>query len=109
MRLWNAIGNLATGVVMATSVFAGIVVVRREFMPRPAAVTPPSAAPRAVKGWERWAENGRLVGRADAGVRLIEFADFQCPACDGLEKLLLRFRKEYPEDLAIAYHYVPSV
>jgi protein-disulfide isomerase len=107
MRFWNTAANIATGIALASSVLAAGVVVRREFSPRPAAASNNSEAPRDVKDWEQYIPTGRILGRTDASLKIVEFADFQCPACKSLETLLLKFRKDYPEDFAVSYHYAP--
>jgi len=76
------------------------------------AVVPPSAAedanaPRPIANWERYIPTGRLVGPANAPLTIVEFADFQCPACKTLHDQLKELQTEYPGVLAISYHYVP--
>lgn len=71
---------------------------------------PPAAANADVKpvpNWEQYISTGRLIGPANAALKLVVFADFQCPACRTLHEQLSSLRKEYPRDLAISYHYVP--
>ena len=43
----------------------------------------------------------------DAPLKVVEFADFQCPACRDLHLMLTRLEKEYPGALAVSYHYLP--
>ncbi len=47
------------------------------------------------------------MGPSTAALTVVEFADFQCPACKQLHILLKRYREKYPNDFAISYHYVP--
>lgn len=76
------------------------------------AVVPPAAtgdpnAPRPISDWEKYIPTGRLVGPRNAPLTLVEFSDFQCPACKTLHDQLNALRSEYPGALAISYHYVP--
>jgi protein-disulfide isomerase len=78
---------------------------------QPATVAPPAAgdanAPRPIANWEQYIPTGRLVGPRNAPLTLVEFADFQCPACKTLHDQLRALQTEYPGVLAISYHYVP--
>jgi protein-disulfide isomerase len=78
---------------------------------QPAVVPPPAAAdanaPRPIANWEQYIPTGRLVGPRNAPLTLVEFADFQCPACKTLHDQLKALQAEYPGVLAISYHYVP--
>lgn len=76
------------------------------------AVVPPAStgdadAPLPIAEWEKYISTGRLVGPRNAPLTLVEFADFQCPACKALHDQLKALQSEYPGALAISYHYVP--
>lgn len=79
---------------------------------QPNAETPPPRAvakegPRAVPDWQKYIPTGRIIGPSNAALTLVEFADYQCPACKTLHDQLTELRSQYPKDLAISYHYVP--
>ncbi len=46
-------------------------------------------------------------GPETAKVTLVEFADFQCPACAAYFPLVEKMHKEFPNDLRIVYKYFP--
>lgn len=46
-------------------------------------------------------------GPKDAPFWLIEFSDFQCPACKAFSGVVADLSKKYPEKLLIAYRYFP--
>ena len=74
--------------------------------------TPPPRAPakegpRAVPDWQKYIPTGRIIGPSNAALTIVEYADYQCPACKTLHDQLTEMRSKYPEDLAISYHYVP--
>jgi protein-disulfide isomerase len=78
----------------------------------PAPATPPSSAaaptaPKALETWQKYIPTGRLIGPENARIKIVEFADFQCPACRTFHYQLKELRSEYPGALAISYHYVP--
>lgn len=46
-------------------------------------------------------------GPKDAPVWLVEFSDFQCPACKAFSGAVTDLAKKYPDKLLIAYRYFP--
>lgn len=99
--------DVAVGLAVVSSVITAGILVRREFIgasPATAGSLPP---PRKIDRWEQYVPTGRLIGPSSAALTVVEFADFQCPACRELHKLLMLLRVEFPNDLAISYHYFP--
>lgn len=47
------------------------------------------------------------VGSADSLIHLIEYSDFQCPACASYEPTLVQLMEEYKDDLYFAYRHFP--
>lgn len=46
-------------------------------------------------------------GLKDASVWLVEFSDFQCPACKAFSSAVSDLVKQYPDTLLVAYRYFP--
>jgi len=46
-------------------------------------------------------------GNKDAKVWLVEFSDFQCPACKIFAKAVDELASQYPDKLLVAYRYFP--
>lgn len=99
------LSNVATGVLVLCALLVTGLVVRREFFP---------PAPLAVRdggelipGWEEYARGGHSMGPADAPLTLVEFSDFQCPACRVLSASLQEIREEYPDDIRVVYRHFP--
>ena len=67
----------------------------------PASETGPAITVDAVNR-EDWTKGNR-----DAKVVLIEYSDFQCPACAFYYPLLKKFSDEFGDKLAIAYRHFP--
>ncbi|HNN49548.1 MAG TPA: thioredoxin domain-containing protein [Pseudomonadota bacterium] len=51
--------------------------------------------------------NGPMVGPASAKVTIIEYSDFQCPFCSRVEGTLNQIRKNYGNDVRIAFKQLP--
>ena len=49
----------------------------------------------------------RAKGRANAPVTVIEYADFQCPACAAWHPLVGQLLREFPDDVQFVYRYFP--
>lgn len=90
------------GVVVTT------LLVRREIGP-----TPPEPPDRtrgyiaAQPDWQRYA-TGRRVGPAHAPVAVVDFSDYQCPACRVLEQRLQASRERFGADrFAVVVRHLP--
>ncbi len=57
--------------------------------------------PVGEQDWVRGAEN--------AFVTIMEYSDFQCPSCAGIEPILSRLEQEHPDDLRVVYRHFPLV
>jgi protein-disulfide isomerase len=49
----------------------------------------------------------KVQGNKDAAVTLLEYSDFQCPACATYEPLVQKLHEEFPDTLKIVYRYFP--
>lgn len=52
-------------------------------------------------------ERDYVKGNRDADVVLVEFSDFQCPACRGFYPLVAGVAEEFGDDIAIVYRHFP--
>lgn len=50
---------------------------------------------------------GQKIGSDSAKVKLVEFSDFQCPACKGYEPHVKDLRETYKDDLQLIYKHFP--
>lgn len=78
--------------------------VRRELRP-----ARPSGGPPAVEqsDWLRYAVDGQRLGPNGAKVALVEFADFECPACRVLEERIAESRRRLGVPFAVVYRHLP--
>lgn len=52
-------------------------------------------------------EDSQRIGSDSASVVLVEFADFQCPACRASHPVISQILSEYPEDVLFVYRHFP--
>lgn len=68
--------------------------------PEPTQPTQPSPPPEVTnRDWIR--------GPADAGITLIEYADFDCPYCGAFHSTMQQIAAEYPNDVRWIYRHFP--
>lgn len=48
-------------------------------------------------------------GRPDAKAVIVEYSDFQCPACSATYPLLSQLVKNYPNDVQVVYRHFPLI
>lgn len=103
-RSTGVLSTLGNILLVACAVLTTGMVVRRELR------TPkPPAAPQRVAQLADWKSyfNGRHIGPASARAVMVEFSDFECPACRVFESRLRQARAAYPDDFAIIYRHLP--
>lgn len=52
-------------------------------------------------------ENPHIKGNPNAKVKIVEFSDFECPACSSFYPYVLKLADSHPENLAIIYRHYP--
>lgn len=52
-------------------------------------------------------EDRPTIGPTDARVTIVEFADFQCPACGAAHPVLKRLVEAYPQDIKLVFRHFP--
>lgn len=61
-----------------------------------------------VEGWEALISSGQRMGPSGARVTILEFGDFECPACREFETGPLRgVRAEFPTQVAVVFRHWP--
>jgi protein-disulfide isomerase len=71
-----------------------------------------TAGPRTPKAlsegaWQALLQGGRVIGSLDAPVAIVEFADFECPACAHLSNLLHEVLRKHDTKVRIVFHHYP--
>ena len=52
-------------------------------------------------------ENNYTLGSKDAKVAIVEFSDFQCPACGSAHPIIKRITQEYGDKILFVYRHFP--
>lgn len=97
----------ALGTVLASVAAVGVAasVVHREFLSDPSPAQ--HIGSRPLDNWKLVASGEGRTGPADAPVTIVEFVDYQCPACKRYHKLLQALLDEFPDEVAIVYRDLP--
>lgn len=97
---------LRAAVIVSTAcaVVATATIVKREIRPgigRPRPVSVPGAL------WDSLLTTGHWIGPRRAPVVLVEFGDFECPACGAFARVIESVQRANPSGLALVYHHLP--
>jgi protein-disulfide isomerase len=98
-----------TTMVFALGIGGTFVLERLGLMKRPSAlaVMGKEEEPIEVPAWERFAEGGHSLGPSNAPITIIEFGDYECPACRQTESHLEAVRRKYSTQLRFVYRHWP--
>jgi protein-disulfide isomerase len=74
-------------------------------------IDPPNVAVRAdrqLRDWQGLFENGHWVwGSASSTVRILEFGDYECPACKAFNRVVEQVMPSYGEKVSLYYRHWP--
>jgi len=68
----------------------------------------PPRTPQVAEDWEREFEAGMKFGPDGAPVRIVEFVDFQCPACRNWHLRVDSLRHDFPLAVQVSVHHFPN-
>jgi protein-disulfide isomerase len=94
--------RLITAILAICAIAITVMAARRQLLPARNLLDE-----RRVANWRSLAQDGNRLGRADAPVPIIEFADFQCPSCAALQASLDTVRSHLGDSVAIVYRHYP--
>jgi protein-disulfide isomerase len=94
--------RLLTGLMVACALVVTGLALRNNFG-RP----PSPSAPPQVKDWRRYTTAGQVMGSSTAKLRVVEFADFQCPYCARLRSRLEDLRRDSDGRVAVVFRHFP--
>lgn len=94
----------AAVVVMVCSITVSSVYVYSQIGRSP---RPMPSEPRIIRQWREIAAAGVRMGPTDAPVTIVEFADYQRPACKELHRSLEPLRHRHPDQIALVFRKYP--
>lgn len=105
MKLGHVLLNATTAVTGLCAVIVTVHVIRNSAVASGSGNSARNPVP--VENWQSLASTGHRIGPLGAKLTVIEFGDFQCPACGAYEHTLDSMRQRHPGDFAIVFHEFP--
>jgi protein-disulfide isomerase len=85
----------------------GAAAVHREFIAPRAAGAAPERRSEYVPSWKELIPAGHLVGSPVAPVKILEFADLECPFCREFNRTVRAILRQYPKTVAYVFIHRP--
>jgi protein-disulfide isomerase len=107
----NKLDRLASGLLTVAAVAVAVVVVRRELLgaPRLGRTSEINRTDATYFGeWDSFLQHGILVGDSAAPIKIVEFVDFECPACRRFHETVLRATtEEFGAKVSVVFLHFP--
>jgi protein-disulfide isomerase len=100
----------ATVILVLAALSIAAVAVRRELIGQGLIRSSQGASlgpPEFVPDWLDLTSSGRWLGDSNAPVRIVEFADFECPFCAAFEASYFNLKRELGNDVALLFVHYP--
>jgi protein-disulfide isomerase len=107
MKATSILLNAITGVLVTCALVVSVTVIRTAHEVSSAESSRPAPS-RHVAAWESLLKNRTpSLGAFPSAVHIVEFSDYQCPYCRGLEEVLQRLVKDHPGTVAVIRYDFP--
>ena len=93
--------------VTLAAVAVAIALLHREFGSSSSAGSGDERKSERVEGWQNIVPAGRVLANPAANVKLIEFADLECPFCRQFNTTMRAVAQRYPKDVSIVFVHLP--
>ena len=104
MSVRHALVRVVDVVLVLGALVVGGLAVVRQFRPEWLRTKP---VPRELGKQKVATGVGALMGSDSARLVLVEFSDFECPACRETARRIQSLREKYPSELAVRYRHFP--
>lgn len=98
--------KVQSGLLAAATIAVAVALVHREFF-NSGNTSPAIRKSESVSAWRDIAAAGRIVGDTGAPVKIIEFADLQCPFCREFNTRVKKVSAKYPGQVALVFVHFP--
>lgn len=100
--------RLLSVALVLSAVALAVSVIHREFATRPMPTAPPPLdQPAFVAAWMDALPVGIEIGNRAATIKVVEFADLECPFCRGFHAVMRDVMKEHPKDVSLVFVHFP--
>jgi protein-disulfide isomerase len=106
MKAREALASLGACLVLGTVAGTGSLLMTKSFARSSAPVIRPAAI---IGNWQQYAYEGQVKGAMEGSVVMIQFVDFQCPACRMFSAVVDSALARYPNDLRVVTRHYPLV
>ncbi|HET9066289.1 MAG TPA: DsbA family protein [Gemmatimonadales bacterium] len=100
----SSIEQVFHGFIAVAALAVAASMVKREFF---GPTAPGQAPPIKVDNWSEISAGHLRRGPDSAPVTIVEFADFECPACKAVAPIIERVRRKYPADVNVVFRHFP--
>jgi thiol-disulfide isomerase/thioredoxin len=98
--------SIVSAILAIAAVAIAVAIGHREFfVPTSRSAVP--IKPKYVSEWRSIAAAGRTVGDTAAPIKILEFADLECPFCRTYNTTLRAIQKSYPGKVAVVFMHFP--
>lgn len=111
MKRLELIVNLSTIVAAASALAVAVVVIRRDgssyVAKQSGGALANDAADRRIPDWQRFERGGHRMGPSDAKVTILEFGDFECPACGAFASAARKVLPHHKDEVSVVFRHWP--
>jgi len=100
-------GQFANIAIGMCCIVVTAVALRREFSPDSDRGARTTTRAQYVENWQRLLAVDATIGSPSAGLKIVEFVDFECPFCAELAERVARLQSEYPGEIALTLRHFP--
>jgi protein-disulfide isomerase len=103
----NRVTTILLSVLVLCATITTAAAVRTAFTPAGLPAARIRGVSEPVENWQKFLVSGHRTGPADAKVVILEFGDFECPACRSFTSGLRKVLAKYPRDVAVHFRHWP--
>lgn len=100
----SQVENVFHGLIAGAAIAVAASMVKREFFRHDATG---EVTPHKVEAWAEVSNGNLSRGPSNAPVTIVEFADFECPACRSAAPMIERVRNKFPAAVRVVFRHFP--